>query len=954
MRAIVDDSLPGAAAKLAGGKGRNLHELSRNGLAVPRWAVVGLDVFQEFIAAVDGAGRIEELLAEVTQDNVSRISGQLAEIIESGELSDEAASVVEAAYAHVGRARVAVRSSGVEEDGSELSFAGQFATFLNVSGLPEVMAHVKKCWASAFSERSLHYRLRHGLPPRGEGLAVVVQDMVDAEVSGVIFTANPVTGDRRQHVVSSVYGLGEGLVSGAVDADTVVLDAATGAVEETALGEKRERYHLDPAGSGYLVGEVERADREKLSLSPKDIARLHEAGVRIAAVFDTPQDIEWALADDALWILQARPITALPDDLRRPMDELGPSEGELRIWDNANIIESFSGIVSPLTYSFAANVYGKVYEYYARGLRVPPAALREITEWAPHMLGYFHGRVYYNLLHWYRMVRIAPLYKLNRKVLEVAIGVEEPLDDETAERIYPYTFSSSLRGRLSRARTAAAFMRRFLTMNRSVERFMDYFYKAYEEFDNVDYDAMEGQDVYRRFRALEKDLLEKWGPMQTLDASILWSIGALALLNRRWLPDAPEWLTWSAASPGSRVESIEPARALARLAATVRDDAELSRLLQDTPAAHTYQALRDGGHTAFLASVDEYIAAYGYRSLDELKLEVADLREDPSSLFAMVRAALPEVDANPGEKADAYLDEHLRGPRRLLYDVVRRKAQSSLYNRERLRFCRTRAFGSAKRMLRAMGRDLARMGAIDHWNDVFFLRLEELRGAYEGTTAHTELRALVELRKRQKAEDEQLSAPSRFTTRGAAYWRGNLERAGFVKGGAARTGVRELRGTPSCPGVVEARAVVTDTPVDVDGGVLVTYRTDPGWVAALPSASALIIERGSPLTHVAIVARELGIPTVVQVKGVVTEAETGMRLRVDGGTGTITFLDDAPAESGALAGSGTLAESGTTVETGTPAESGAQAEAATSAKPDGPAGPGSGAATRTTKGTKSE
>ncbi|MGW7658083.1 PEP/pyruvate-binding domain-containing protein, partial [Streptomyces tendae] len=448
-----------------------------------------------------------------------------------------------------------------------------------------MISHVKKCWASAFSERSLHYRLRHGLSLRDAGIAVVVQDMVDAERSGVMFTANPVTGNRRQYVVSSVYGLGEGLVSGAVDADTVVLDGATGAVDDTVLGDKQERYHPDPAGSGYLVAEVERADRERLSLEPKDIARLHEAGARIAAVFDTPQDIEWALADDALWILQARPITALPDAIQPSEDELGPSEGELRIWDNANIIESFSGIVSPLTYSFAANVYGRVYEYYARGLRVPPAALREIEEWAPHMLGYFHGRVYYNLLHWYRMVRIAPLYKLNRKVLEVAIGVEEPLDDEMAETIYPYTFSSSLRGRLSRARTVAAFVRRFLTMNRSVERFMAYFYKAYEEFDNVDYDAMEGQEVYRRFRALEKDLLEKWGPMQTLDATILWSIGALALLNRGWLPDAPEWLTWSAASPGSRVESIEPARALSALAATVRDDAELSRLIQETPAA---------------------------------------------------------------------------------------------------------------------------------------------------------------------------------------------------------------------------------------------------------------------------------------------------------------------------------------------------------------------------------
>ncbi|MFF7232556.1 phosphoenolpyruvate synthase [Streptomyces sioyaensis] len=895
MGTIVDDSPQDEAERLAGGKGKNLYELSRNGFRVPRWAVVGLDVFQEFLAALDGAGRIENLLAELTQDNVSRISGQLAEFIESGEWSDEAAAAVEDAYAHVGRSRVAVRSSGVEEDGSELSFAGQFATFLNVSGLAEVKAHVKRCWASAFSERSLQYRLRHGLPLRGAGIAVVVQDMVDSERSGVMFTAHPVTGDQRQYVISSVYGLGEGLVSGAVDADTIVLDAATGAVHDTVLGDKQERYHSDDTGSGYRVSEVLPAEREKLSLDPKDVARLHEAGARIAAVFGTPQDIEWAFKDDVLWILQARPITALPNAVQPPEAECGPSEGELRIWDNANIIESFSGIVSPLTYSFAAHVYGKVYDNYARGLRVPHTALREMEEWTPHMLGYFHGRVYYNLLNWYRMVRIAPLYPLNRKVLEIAIGVEEPLDDETAESLYPYTFSSSLRGRLSRARTVAAFVRRFLTMNRSVERFMAYFYQAYEKFDHVDYDAMEGQDVYRRFRALEKDLLEKWGPMQTLDAAILWSIGGLALLHRRWLPNAPEWLTWSAASPGPQVESIEPARALADLAVAVRDDAELGRIIQETPAADTYQALREGGHTAFLASVDAYIAAYGYRSLDELKLEVPDLREEPSSLFAMVRAALPEVNAHPGEKADAYLDAHLHGPRRLLYNVVRRKAQSSLYNRERLRFCRTRAFGSAKRMLRAMGRDLARMRAIDHGNDVFFLRLEELRGAYESTTAHTDLRRLVELRKRQRVEDEQLSAPSRFTTRGAAYWRGNLEQAGFVRGTAAPTGVRELRGTPSCPGVVEARAVVTDTPVDVDGGVLVTYRTDPGWVAALPSASALVIERGSPLTHVAIVARELGIPTVVQVKGAVTEIATGMRLRLDGGTGAITLLENTPA-----------------------------------------------------------
>ncbi|MHC3821045.1 phosphoenolpyruvate synthase (plasmid) [Streptomyces sp. NBC_00341] len=891
MRTIFAGSSLEEVARAAGGKGRNLYDLSVHGLDVPRWAVVGVDVFRKFVTALDMSGRIDELLSTATVHNAGRIAEQLAELIGSGRLDERAAAVIEEAYRRAGGGAVAVRSSGIEEDGARLSFAGQFDTFLNVRGLAEVEDHVRRCWASAFSERSLHYRLRHGLPLRDAEMAVVVQEMVDAERSGVLFTANPVSGDRGQYVVSSVYGLGEGLVSGAVDADTVVLDAATGATDDVVIGEKGERYHPDAAGSGCLVSAVPAQERERLSLKPAELARLHEAGVRITACFGSPQDIEWAFSGETLWILQTRPVTALPVAEGNP--EPAP-DADIRIWDNANIVESFSGIVSPLTFSFAAHVYGKVYEYYARSLSVPQAELREIFEWAPNMLGYFHGRVYYNLFNWYRMVRIAPLYKLNRKVLELAIGVEEEIDDETASAIYPYTFSPSLRGRLTRARTAGAFVRRFLTMNRSVKRFMAYFYEAYQEFDNVDYDAMDGQDVHGRFRALEKDLLEKWGPMQTLDAAILWSLGGLALLGRRWLPDAPEWLTWSAASPGPQVESIEPAHALARLAAAVRKDTELDRLVRETPAEETYEALRAAGHTGFLASVDAYVDAYGYRSLDELKLEVPDLREDPSTLFALLRTALPEVGAGPGGDVDAYLDAHLRGPRRLVYDIVRRKAQSSLYNREQLRFCRTRAFGSAKRMLRAMGRDLARIGAIDHWNDVFFLYLDELHGAYEGTTGHTGLRDLVELRKRQRAEDEQLSAPSRFTTRSAPYWRGNLERAGFVSGAVARTGVRELRGTPSCPGVVEARAVVTDTPVDVSGGVLVTYRTDPGWVAALPSSAALVIERGSPLTHVAIVARELGIPTVVQVRGAVAELRTGARVRVDGGTGTITVLDDEP------------------------------------------------------------
>jgi rifampicin phosphotransferase len=200
----------------------------------------------------------------------------------------------------------------------------------------------------------------------------------------------------------------------------------------------------------------------------------------------------------------------------------------------------------------------------------------------------------------------------------------------------------------------------------------------------------------------------------------------------------------------------------------------------------------------------------------------------------------------------------------------------------------------ARRMFRAIGREFAACGALEYGEDIFYLRLEEIRGAFEGTISHRELKPLVALRKQLEREDHELIPPDRFTTTGIPYWNGNLEGGGWFESAADTTSAvagRKLYGTPCSPGSVEGEARVIRTPSDVGGGILVAYRTDPGWTPILASASALLIERGSPLTHVAIVARELGLPTVVQIKGLTREIHTGMRLRVDGEAGTITVLD---------------------------------------------------------------
>lgn len=949
---------------LGGGKSGGLYALQTVGLRVPEWAVLGTDVFTAFAAGVrpavpDGepgrgddrdtsvAGEAAEWTAayaraadvETALAAASRIRAAIADT----ELPEPVRTVVTEAYERAGGGAIAVRSSVVGEDGAEDSYAGLFATFLNVNGPDAVLRRVRDCWASAFSERSVRYAFARGRRPATK-IAVVLQRLVPARASGVVFTANPVTGAADELVISAVYGLGEGLVSGAVDADSVVVDAA-GAVVRTVVGDKDVAYR--PAGvQGTVAEEVPAEQRGKPVLTDVETSELAERGRTLVAALGGPQDIEWALDDDGFWFLQTRPITTTAPGAQAkstpatgvspvsgerasaagigstgPVDAVVDPEtakrarivgagedvpaGELRIWDNSNIVESFNGITSPLTFTTAADIYGRVYREYAASLRVPDEQLRQTDNWTPHLLGCFHGRVYYNLLHWYRMVGIAPGYPLNRRVLEIALGVSEPLPAEIAKPLRPFTFRGPLERLRVRALITATYIRRFFEIDALMRRFLTDFYRVYDRYDAFEYrDAAQAYAVYRR---VDRDLVRRWGPLMVLDAILLTCTGLMYLLTRLFLPNAPDWLLLALVGPGSDIESAEPARAMTALARAAHADPALVELLNSTDPRDSYRALREAGRADFLTEIDTYLDCYGYRSLDELKLETPDLREDPSALFIMLRSALGRVGeaernldaADRRADAEAYLDTHLHGVRRRLYDRLRAKTIRCAAHRERLRFCRARAFGMVKRMIRVMGRDLFERGIVDDFTDVFYLTVEELRGCYEGAPTDR-LRALAAARKAQRIRDAELVAPARFTTVGSAFGPTELVAQGWVpvaETPAAPVGT-VLTGTPSAAGVVEGTAVVVDEPRDVAGGILVAYRTDPGWVAALPSASALVIERGSPLTHIAIVARELGVPTVVQVSGGAARLRTGMRIRVDGGAGTVTVLSEESRDRG--------------------------------------------------------
>jgi len=892
---VLGASSPCAAVEeLAGGKGRGLYELTANGVPVPPWAVVSMDVVRRFCAAsgfdalidseLDGLGAEPD--DKALESAAKRIGGMLVE----ADVDANTQAVLVEAYADVGEGAVAVRSSAVGEDSARLSFAGQYTTLLNVVGLDAVTEAVQACWASAWSAKALRYRIMNDLSLREVEMAVVIQTIVAAEKSGVLFTVNPVTGSDGEFVVSAAYGLGEAVVSGAVDPDTVVLERATGAVRGETLGAKEERIDPLPEG-GCRIRAVSASERSVPVLTATELRELHREGTRLEQVMGGPQDVEWALADGQLWILQSRPVTG--------GSQPGLSaDGELRLWDNSNIIESYGDMVAPLTFSFARHAYHRVYLQYCELLGVPPRQLATIEEWLPQLLGYFDGRVYYNLLNWYRLSRLIPFYAINRRVLEISIGAE-PLDEEIAARQQPFAFRSRIEEVFVRTRVAAHFFWYFATIHRLVDDFVEKFYCDYNELNAIEYKGREDHELYSMFVDMERRLLVRWGRMIMLEYSVGLSLGALYALTQRWLPDAPEWLLYEAIKTAPDVESVQPLLRLDEIAEEVIADPALREQVRSLPAErldHIFRTAAGSSARALVERIDAYLDEFGDRNANELKLEEPDLREDPTAFFALLQSAVGRLEASQATArldrptADAYLSDHLSGWRRRVYELVRRRVQRCLTDRERVRFCRTRIFGLSRRMFRASGEEMARMGVLKAPRDIFYLRLEELRGCFEGTMGHRELGAVVELRKDQERRNREHDVPPRFWTRGGIYWDA-LDRAWAeaAKEDAGSDG--ELQGTPCSAGVVRGEARVIERPEDVGGGVLVTYRTDPGWVGVLRSASALLIERGSPLSHVAVVARELRIPTVVQIPGLTKRVCSGMDIKVDGGTGTIEVLD---------------------------------------------------------------
>lgn len=791
---------------------------------------------------------------------------------------------------------VAVRSSAAAEDGTLASFAGQYESVLGVSTEDAPLWDaIRRVWASAAGEHALAYARAHG--GRAPSMAVLVQEMVEPVAAGVAFDADPVSGDRTTIVVNAVWGLGEGLVSGELDADTfrIRMDREGWHLREKVIVDKPSARIAREGGTERVAIAAER--RRAPALDDRQAIEVAMWTRAISVAFGAPQDVEWAVPakSGAVMVLQSRPITTLDPAGGAPAG-LDPAR---RIWDNSNIVESYAGVTTPLTFTFARGVYEDVYRQFCALMGVPRSLVDSHADVFANLLGLVRGRVYYQLLNWYRTLALLPGFAFNREFMERMMGVRERLEDPPA----PPGTGDRLRDAARLVAMVVRMMRESGKLGREVPAFHARVESVLAPLAAEDFSRRSPAELAALYHRLERELLAHWRAPLVNDFFAMLFFGVLGRLIERWLPDAPPTLANDLLCGEGGIVSTEPARAVMALAREAAADPALREAFTaGREPAELWAWLHRPERTVYAARLDAYVARFGDRCMNELKLETVTLREDPRFLLETIRAYVVQGTVDPDAAlarerairgaAETRVRASLHGPRAAIFPWVLRRARARVRDRENLRFERTRVFGVVRRLFTALGGHLAAAGRLAEPRDVFFLTVEELLADAAGRTRPRGFAPLVAARRARFAAWESGPAPpDRFETQGAVIDWLTFDPPELAAAPRANVSAGDvLQGLGCCPGVVRGRVRVVHDPGqahDLAGRILVAERTDPGWTLLFPALAGLLVQRGSLLSHSAIVAREMGIPCVVGVPHLLDTLHDGDEVEMDGTTGAI-------------------------------------------------------------------
>ena len=885
----------GLTLETAGGKGMSLSLLAQHGFPVPPGFVITTSAYHAYVATNALGPVIAELVEAPPSSEPAALEGASSAIrsrFADGKLMPDLTGSVLDMYTALGRPPVAVRSSATVEDLPDLSFAGQQETYLNIVEDLALLEAIVCCWSSLWTPRAIGYRLRHSVAQHHLALAVVVQTMVDSEASGVLFTANPLTGKRDEVVIEAVLGLGEGLVSGEVEPDRYVVDSQ-GTLGERSLGRK-ELVVRSQEGGGTTRHTGQTVTHQAL---PDDvIGKLAHLGRQVAESMGSPQDVEWAWADGSLYVLQSRPITSL---FPLPADV---SPEPLKVMFSFGAVQ---GILEPMTpmgqhaiqalFAGAGKLFG-LHRSAQSQEAIKVAAERLFVD----ITGLVRHRVWRRILHRFLGIAEPGIWQAMRPLwADPRLAPVEGLGPHTVIQIGPVLVPMLGRLILTLLRPDAQ-RRRFLHELADLEAAYAARFSAVSRLDerlDLIQEMLDGA-----FQFLLPRFVPRFGV----------GMAGLTVLSRL-AGDIPHD-TQEGDQEGKRPDAWAMMRGMPHNVTTEMDLAlwETAQTIQTDPTTMA-KFLRTGARdlagqyqTGVLpepaqGAIASFLARYGMRGLAEIDLGRPRWREDPTPIMQTLigYVKLDSRDHSPdavfdrgADLAAAAIDDLIRALRTesggrvkaRLASWAARRMRSLAGLRESPKFAAVRMMGLARQALIDSGKELVAAGRLEQADDLFYFSLDEMRTLAEGGVRSWQCLA-YQRRRTYVLENRRKQIPRLLLSDGTAYYEGGVT--------STEPDETTLTGSPVSPGVVEGRVrVILDphtTPLQ-PGEILVCPGTDPAWTPLFLIAGGLITEVGGLMTHGSVVAREYGIPAVVGVDRATTRLETGQLVRVDGTTGHVVLL----------------------------------------------------------------
>ncbi|EFH84575.1 PEP/pyruvate-binding domain-containing protein [Ktedonobacter racemifer] len=894
-----------------GGKALTLGKLLLAGLPVPQGFVVLTSAYERFVTVNRLHAEIEQLVQSVSPDQpatAEAAASRIATLFEQTMLPVDIEAAVLDAYQRLAALTVAVRSSATAEDLPSASFAGLYETILGLSSAAEMCSALKRCWASLWSTRALIYRARHHIPHQTVQMAVIVQHMVEARASGVLFTCNPITNAQDELIINAAFGLGEAVVSGQVTPDTITLDKHTGQVKRLDVAEKVLMTAPASTTNGVETQVIPAEVRTLPVLSASQLTRLFELGTTVEQLFSTPQDIEWAMADDQVFLLQARPVTTLvrkqtvtvcQEDLPVPGDDHWdrrekPEAHTSDLWTRVNIGENFLDPITPLSATLWPTFFllGHFPSPEERAPEAPPLPL----------LGErFYGRLYVNEG---ALIRGAIEMGMPTGLLDSTWGTSGRGRRSSDDTIHIWRLLSRIPRVVGDARKAAKeqvkkqpAIPKQKQPRRSPEQLFAQIDAWVDEFQRTDLSQLDDRALW--------DVVPLWIERGKELRRIVFGAGlagiAFYFLERKvskWTGKPGQATVLVQALSG--VYTAEVGSLLWQMAQML-NGAGLAEVVQKYPSEKALELLRKLPEAQpFRIQFEAFIQRHGYRCPNDAELHNPRWAEQPAQVIEMVKSYLRLGEqANPltieqrrmqeREETVKHLTTQIHPFRRPLFRWLLKQAQNKTRQRDNIRSYVAKFLLPMRLILVEFGRRWAERRWLADPDDLFFLTLYEVGDIVRTGQPNVLGSDLITITAARRTAFD--------------YWHTIEAPAALGPGGAPLpdpqpTGVF-LQGLPASAGRARGMARLVESMNEAvrlsPGEILVTRGTDPGWTPVFPLVSGLVLETGGLLSHGAIIAREYGVPAVINVPGALSTIKDGQIIEVDRTNGRV-YLDPSGAD----------------------------------------------------------